>query len=441
MSTEMISFNKIKCISFTAVKNRCMLHGRVFVMKRGGGGGGGLLVNCVPMLEQRTAKLTRNILKLITPFHCIQSKINPSQCTFFLPSANFVCCTAIVYIGCIMNGRNCLENNFTYVGTQGVSVVDYCFTPYEHLSKYEGFRVCLTSDLLNNAKLHNKIDSATSAPDHSLLLWTFTVERTNVRKKGVIGESVSYEKYDRLVLDNFLQEDLSILNDGIRNIQQSVNTQEVLDNVCSRLISTLKTEMNDKMTHRTVKIQPSGNNKKRKVNKPWWSDSLSELWNEQCKAEKAMLKCQNSIRNRLRHVFVTARKRFNREVQRAKRQYIRQKQAEIDELQSKNQTMFWKEIGKIGVGQERRKNIPLEILKPDGSVSSDVTEVLGKWESDFESLLNPFNSTSNPELVHINMHSTQKQRKYVVLPARSYTNDRNRIGIKTNEIKQSYGNR
>ena len=69
--------------------------------------------------------------------------------------------------------------------------------------------------------------------------------------------------------------------------------------------------------------------------------------------------------------------------------------------------MFWKEIGKIGVGQERRKNIPLEILKPDGSVSSDVTEVLGKWESDFESLLNPINSTSNPELVNINMHSTQ----------------------------------
>ena len=73
-----------------------------------------------------------------------------------------------------------------------------------------------------------------------------------MRKKGVIGESVSYEKYDLLVPDNLLQEDLSILNDGIRNIQQSVNTQEELDNVCSRLILTLKTELNDKMTHRTV---------------------------------------------------------------------------------------------------------------------------------------------------------------------------------------------
>ena len=122
-----------------------------------------------------------------------------------------------------MNGRNCLENNFTFVSTQGASVVDYFITPYEHLSKYEAFRVFITSDLLSKANLHNKINSTTTVPDHSLLLWTFTVEYTNVKKKKyAIGEPVTYEKYDRLVPDNFLQEDLSILNDGIRNIQQSV---------------------------------------------------------------------------------------------------------------------------------------------------------------------------------------------------------------------------
>ena len=68
-----------------------------------------------------------------------------------------------------MNGRNCIENNFTFVGTQGAAVVDYCITPYEQLSKYEAFSVCLTSDLLSKANLHNKISSATTAPDHSLL--------------------------------------------------------------------------------------------------------------------------------------------------------------------------------------------------------------------------------------------------------------------------------
>ena len=33
--------------------------------------------------------------------------------------------------------------------------------------------------------------------------------------------------------------------------------------------------------------------------------------------------------------------------------------------------------------------------------------MLGKWESDFKLLLNPIISTFNPELVNINMHSTQ----------------------------------
>ena len=73
-----------------------------------------------------------------------------------------------------MNGRNCKENNFTFISTQSASVVDrvrvHCITLYEHMSKYEKFTVCLTSDLLTKAMLHNKISSTTVAPDHSLLL-------------------------------------------------------------------------------------------------------------------------------------------------------------------------------------------------------------------------------------------------------------------------------
>ena len=60
------------------------------------GRGRGLASNCEPMLEQRTAKLTRNILKLITPFHCIQSKITrPNVLTFLLLQT----CTGIESMG------------------------------------------------------------------------------------------------------------------------------------------------------------------------------------------------------------------------------------------------------------------------------------------------------------------------------------------------------
>lgn len=225
----------------------------------------------------------------------------------------------------------------------------------------------------------------------------FSLECTKPKKKTTdSGEHITFEKYDRTVPETFLEDNISTLNSYIRVIEQAIETQEELDSFCSRLVETLKTEMNNKMSHRTVKLQPSVNNTKRKTKKPWWSDNLSELWNDQCKAEKNMLKGQKSDCKRLRHYYVTKRKLFNRAVQRAKRQYLRQKQAEIDETESKNQSMFWKEIGKIGVGQERRKTIPLEIVKPDGSVTTDKNEMLDKWRQDFESLLNPIETTTTP---------------------------------------------
>ena len=47
----------------------------------------------------------------------------------------------------------------------------------------------------------------------------------------------------------------------------------------------------------------------------------------------------------------------------------------------------------------------MEILKSDGSVSTDITEVLGKWEQDFKSLLNPIETASTQ--ININQYSTE----------------------------------
>ena len=37
---------------------------------------------------------------------------------------------------------------------------------------------------------------------------------------------------------------------------------------------------------------------------------------------------------------------------------------------------FWKKIGKVGVGTDRSKNIPMEVKLDNGSVSNDVNDVL-----------------------------------------------------------------
>ena len=53
----------------------------------------------MPLNGRTTFQNPTTALKLITPFPCIQLTVNPSQCTYFPTSANFVCCTDIVYIG------------------------------------------------------------------------------------------------------------------------------------------------------------------------------------------------------------------------------------------------------------------------------------------------------------------------------------------------------
>ena len=52
---------------------------------------------------------------------------------------------------------------------------------------------------------------------------------------------------------------------------------------------------------------------------------------------------------------------------------------------SKIPTNFWKTIGKIGVGNERQKNIPLEV-KVNGRITRDKVTVLKKWKDSFQSL-------------------------------------------------------
>ena len=292
---------------------------------------------------------------------------------------------------CIMNGRNYKKNDYTFISTQGSSVVDYCVTPYEHINLCRDVSVITTSDLISETGIQNRIDCPLAYPDHSLLVWTILVEgRMNNHQQ--VNETASFEIFERNIPPDFLGGKLNILIDYIESIEQEVNSQEELDNIYSNLMGTIKEEMYDSLSHKTVKVQLGANNKKRKVKKPWWTDHLSELWNNQCHAEKAMLRCKSKDRKQLRKSFIDKRKFFNREVQRSKRKFIMQKQADIDNLESSNPNLFWKEIGKIGIGQERRKTIPMEIIKPDGTTSSNTDEVVRKWKNDFETLLNPTNS-------------------------------------------------
>ena len=72
---------------------------------------------------------------------------------------------------CVLNGRNYTSNDFTFIGPQEASVVDYCIVPHEKLNLFDSFEVIRMSDKLNDWNLFDTFDNLTSMPDHSILSW------------------------------------------------------------------------------------------------------------------------------------------------------------------------------------------------------------------------------------------------------------------------------
>ena len=92
---------------------------------------------------------------------------------------------------CMMNGRNCQNNDFTFISTSGSSVIDYCVVPYEYISNIQDFSVQPTSKLISGSNIHYTLDSPGTYPDHSLLVWTIVVENNVMRNRSSTSKTKS----------------------------------------------------------------------------------------------------------------------------------------------------------------------------------------------------------------------------------------------------------
>ena len=113
------------------------------------------------------------------------------------------------------------------------------------------------------------------------------------------------------------------------------------------------------------------------------------LWNHVCLSERDWLKCESSAgKNRLKAVFCSKRKHFDRAVQKCKRQYWYKLQEDLLDSVETDQNKFWKSIGSNGIASKKRHSIPLEIVKVDGSLETDTDSVLDHWKTSYSNLLN-----------------------------------------------------
>ncbi|XP_052256259.1 uncharacterized protein LOC127861632 isoform X1 [Dreissena polymorpha] len=290
----------------------------------------------------------------------------------------------------MLNGRNTVHNDYTSISVKGQSVVDYCIVPYENLSLYSQFYVHTVVDVMNSIELQDSI-APTCVPDHSILTWVMEIESTDLEfATDKTGSVQSTDKFDCSRIPNdFLLNQVLVgqINDCISNLEQGYRTQSDIDQAFGDWCGIVRDEMYDKLPFKTI-IHDSCR-RKRRSGKPWWSNELNSLWSDMCKKEKLWLRCNNKhLKVQLKTDYIRSRSFFDRAVQKAKRHYWFSTQSRLSNLASDNDVEFWKTIGTCGVGQERKKGIPLEVVLDNGTVSSKLEDVLLRWKNDFANLLN-----------------------------------------------------
>ena len=144
----------------------------------------------------------------------------------------------------------------------------------------------------------------------------------------------------------------------------------------------------DRCLNPKVVLLNSSTKDKERTKKPWWSDTLSNLWNEMCVEAKKWLRSSGSERKKSNRIsFIQKRKSFDREIKRAKRRHWFSLQEDLSEHCDKDSEEFWRKISRLGVGNERISKIPMEVTLQNGTISNRVEDVLHKWRDCFHELL------------------------------------------------------
>ncbi len=290
---------------------------------------------------------------------------------------------------CILNGRNTICNDFTRIGTTGRSVVDYCVVSHEHLSKFTQFEVHRMIKLMEITGI-----MVEKPPDHSILCWDFDVgEMEDVNICENVNKYKEVCKYDvSNVPDDFMGDESVVkkIQDTISRLEQIEGNQHVVNEMYDTFCNIVTTEMSKTLPCKVLKVY-TGNlkrtKKRKKKNQPWWCPSVENLWLQMCQAETEWLSCSDGPRRREKKAdYVRACKAFDKERQKCKRQFWKKEQDRLLDECETDPNKFWKSIGKIGISNDRKPGIPMEVYDSEGNLTRNVEAVMRKWKDEFSSL-------------------------------------------------------
>ena len=257
---------------------------------------------------------------------------------------------------CMLNGRLTSDlNNFTFVSTRGLSVVDYILVPHVTLKSCKYFRVDCMSDILNQFTLFDLLSPSCKQPDHSLLSIAFTPNYcTSTTVEMLQNETIptndsledALPKYERkycfeAVPKEFMNnKEWSVkINNLVTLFENNCVAENELNCLYENFCKIILKEM-----EQFVKFKASANKSKKKFkyNKPYWNNDLTMAWKKMNENEKLYRRYKGPRQNKtnLKLHFDNSQKNFDKLLSKTERAYRKQNINSIEEMCTNSPNKF-----------------------------------------------------------------------------------------------------
>ena len=128
--------------------------------------------------------------------------------------------------------------------------------------------------------------------------------------------------------------------------------------------------------------------------KPWWCDELSELGANVTAKDKELKLMGNTRSKRRKHQeFVRVQKQFDACCRRHKRKYIKDKQLQLDRLNTADTAELWRQIKKLGPISSDGPQ--LEVYDDEGHITAGINCGLDTWANTYGKPYVPYEDADN----------------------------------------------
>jgi hypothetical protein len=175
----------------------------------------------------------------------------------------------------------------------------------------------------------------------------------------------------------------------IENIDSKEPTQLSINEMYKKFMLILDEEMKSKLISIDNNPKRPGGHK----SKAFWNDDLKLLFKDATEAQQEFAKCKSQDKGHKQQIYKDKQSKFDKSFRKAKQNYFRNQEREIESLVKIDGREMWRKIEKMGP-PIKQKLIPEEVMV-NGRVETNETIILTKWKTDFASLY----SGEAPELV------------------------------------------